>query len=98
MTVCKINIKVFMNKITYLWLVMIRNDRARTERLTAEVRDGKRRRDIRMQSLIAPELTPTHARSAALVARLFVCFIWAAHTPNISGRPIENITKCYRYY
>lgn len=70
-------------------VVLIEKDRARgTERLAVEVRDGKRRRDIRMQSLIAPELTPTHARSTALVARLFVCLIWDAHIPNISGRPI----------
>lgn len=73
-------------------LVMIRNDRACTVRLAVEVRDGKRRRDIRMQSLIGPELTPTHARSAALVARLFVCCILTAHIPNISGQPIK-ITK-----
>lgn len=71
--------------------MLIEKDRARrTERLAVEVRDDKRRRDIRMQSLIAPELTPTHARSAALVARLFVCLIWNAHMPNISGRPIQT--------
>lgn len=68
------------NKSTYLvCLVKISNDRARAQRLTVEVRDGKRRRDIRMQSLIAPELTPTHARSAALVARLFVFYLGRAY-------------------
>lgn len=56
--------------------------------LSVGVRDGKRRRDIRMQSLICPELTPTHARSAALVARPFACFTWDAHIPNVSCRPI----------
>lgn len=73
--------------------MLIRGDRASTKRFTVEVRDSKRRRDIRMQSLIAPELTPTHARSMALVAHLFVCFIWDAHIRNISCQVIDGVTK-----
>jgi hypothetical protein len=74
-------------------LVLIKNDRVCTERLTVEVRDGKRRRDIRMQSLIAPELTPTHARSAVLVAHLFSCFIWGRAYPKYFLLNIHQYSK-----
>lgn len=77
-------------------LVLIKNDRARSERLTVEVRDGKRRRDIRMQSLIAPELTPTrtHAPWHLLRACSRVLF-GGAHIPNISYRTFINTKNNY---
>lgn len=34
---------------------------------------------IRMQTLIAPELTPTHAHSTSLVARLYAFYLGRAH-------------------
>lgn len=57
--------------------------RARAERLTAEVRDGKRRRDIRKQSLIAPELTPTHARSGGTCCAFVRLFGFGTRIPQI---------------
>lgn len=50
-----------------------------------------------MQSLIAPELTPTHARSVALVERLFACFI-GTRIPQIFPAGQSALLRDTSYY
>jgi len=50
-----------------------------------------------MQSLIAPELTPTHARSVALVERLFACFI-GTRIPQIFPAGQSAVLQDTSYY
>lgn len=50
-----------------------------------------------MQSLIAPELTPTHAHSAALVERLFAYFI-GTRIPQIFPAGQSAVLQNTSYY